>query len=773
VSDKKYALTLGYNSDGNADKLAEVQASALQVSSFDLADVATNHDPQQYQVLAWSAVGDGTFLYAPSTITAGGGGGGGGVSFPTGSTGDILYYHANGTSVTSIDPTTTPLNLATTGYVQSELADYATNTALATTNTAVALNTLKITNERTDLSEGTATNTTVDVNSSDGDNATLAAASTSRAGLMTKAKFDEVVVNNGKVTNADHTGDVTGDAALTIANDVVTFAKFQNISSNTILGRNTALAGDAKALSTAEVRTLLNVPELGSTNTFTQANAFQNGLNVTGPVVFTGVASFTQTPTVAGADVVVDSDLNAYATNVNLAATGAVLATTNLAIVDIAAGGASTVYVLSADAGANEIYYRNNSNAVDGIATTAGSRTFLGTAANFGNLIDVDFESGSILGNESTIYYDGTNWVNTPGGSTFQAGNKSVSSVSGSFTVSNVVTVPPGFTGKGDTTVDSFIIFSGTDASSTEYVGTRWGANWVEGPQNIATTDGNYFAYVSATPTGDTPGSSGVAAVALNDNALEFIENGSATTATFAALTVNGTAPSSTITPTLAGHLTTKTYVDTVDAAIIAGSVLKAIPVTISAKHTATGGISFTTVAPESTVTPAAGNDLTNKTYVDSRTGAPITVLAIGSGTADVDGVEHDMHWKVPAISDASITFAATEGSSITFATAGTYQIDVAARLNGGSSGYNRLQGTLMTYKYNTGTSSWDKLTDHIADDYVTRDSTTGPMGSFNLNTMLELSAGDQVKFSVSADSLGSSANMMEAGTILRIVGWT
>ena len=62
MSDKKYALTLGYNSDGNADKLAEVQASALQVSSFDLADVATNHDPQQYQVLAWSAVGDGTFL---------------------------------------------------------------------------------------------------------------------------------------------------------------------------------------------------------------------------------------------------------------------------------------------------------------------------------------------------------------------------------------------------------------------------------------------------------------------------------------------------------------------------------------------------------------------------------------------------------------------------------------------------------------------------------------------------------------------------------------
>ena len=302
---------------------------------------------------------------------------------------------------------------------------------------------------------------------------------------------------------------------------------------------------------------------------------------------------------------------------------------------------------------------------------------------DLGDLANVAISNpGSIESGTPLVSRGGDSW-GPQGGSEglISFGEKSVSAVSGSYTVSNVVTVPPGFTGRGDTTVDSFIMFSGTDASSTEYVGTRWGANWVEGPQNIATTDGNYFAYVSATPADDGgAGSSGVAAVALNANALQFMGDGKAP--------------------------------------------------------------------------------------------APMTVLAIGSGTADVDGVEHDMHWKVPAISDSNITFAATEGSSITFAVAGTYQIDVAARLNGGSSSYNRLQGTLMTYKYNTGTSSWDKLTDHIADDYVTRDATTGPIGSFNLNTMLELSANDKLKFSVSADSLGSSANMMEAGTILRIVGW-
>ena len=66
---------------------------------------------------------------------------------------------------------------------------------------AITANTAKSTNVSTDLSEGTTTNTTVDINSSDGSNATLAAASTSRAGLLTKAKFDEIVANTAKSTN--------------------------------------------------------------------------------------------------------------------------------------------------------------------------------------------------------------------------------------------------------------------------------------------------------------------------------------------------------------------------------------------------------------------------------------------------------------------------------------------------------------------------------------------------------------------------------------------
>ena len=45
-----------------------------------------------------------------------------------------------------------------------------------------------------------------------------------------------VAANTAKVTNAAHTGDVTGTVDLTIADDAVTFAKMQNISSNILLG---------------------------------------------------------------------------------------------------------------------------------------------------------------------------------------------------------------------------------------------------------------------------------------------------------------------------------------------------------------------------------------------------------------------------------------------------------------------------------------------------------------------------------------------------------
>ena len=59
-------------------------------------------------------------------------------------------------------------------------------------------------NVDTNLAEGTATATTVKVTSSTGTDATLASASTSRAGLLSKAKFDEIVANSLKVSDVNH-----------------------------------------------------------------------------------------------------------------------------------------------------------------------------------------------------------------------------------------------------------------------------------------------------------------------------------------------------------------------------------------------------------------------------------------------------------------------------------------------------------------------------------------------------------------------------------------
>ena len=98
-----------------------------------------------------------------------------------------------------------------------------------------------VTNVTTNLSEGTSSTTTVDVNSSDGTNATLLSASTSRAGILTKAKFDEIGVNTAKAANFNHTGDATGNEALTLA----------TVNSNVGTFTNADITVNAKGLITA------------------------------------------------------------------------------------------------------------------------------------------------------------------------------------------------------------------------------------------------------------------------------------------------------------------------------------------------------------------------------------------------------------------------------------------------------------------------------------------------------------------------------------------
>ena len=58
----------------------------------------------------------------------------------------------------------------------------------------------------------------------------------------------DITTNNAKVTNATHTGDVTGATTLTIADEAVTNAKMAHVATGTVKGRTAAGTGDVEDL---------------------------------------------------------------------------------------------------------------------------------------------------------------------------------------------------------------------------------------------------------------------------------------------------------------------------------------------------------------------------------------------------------------------------------------------------------------------------------------------------------------------------------------------
>jgi len=117
-------------------------------------------------------------------------------------------------------------------------------------------------NVATNLAESGATTTTVKVTSSTGTDATLNSASTSRAGLMSKAKFDQVEVNNNKVSDINH--NVSTNLSTT-QNTTTVVVNSSDGNNATISSASTSQAGvmtkaiyDEHLLNNAKVS---NVPE--------------------------------------------------------------------------------------------------------------------------------------------------------------------------------------------------------------------------------------------------------------------------------------------------------------------------------------------------------------------------------------------------------------------------------------------------------------------------------------------------------------------------------
>jgi len=108
--------------------------------------------------------------------------------------------------------------------------------------------------------------------------------------ILTDTERAAIAANTLKVTNATHTGDVTGDTALTISDDAVTFDKIQNIATNRVLARSSSGNGSVEDLTLPNFRTLINVED-GATANDTDANLLDR-TNHTGTQVAATISDF-------------------------------------------------------------------------------------------------------------------------------------------------------------------------------------------------------------------------------------------------------------------------------------------------------------------------------------------------------------------------------------------------------------------------------------------------------------------------------------------------
>ena len=135
-----------------------------------------------------------------------------------------------------------------------------------------------------------------------------------------------VAANTAKITNATHTGDVTGSGALTIANNAVTNGKAAQMATTTIKGRITAGTGDAEDLTATQARTVLNVAD-GATANLSNATLLDRA-NHTGTQLASTISDF-DAATAATASVTANTTKVTNATH-----TGEVTGATVLTIAD-------------------------------------------------------------------------------------------------------------------------------------------------------------------------------------------------------------------------------------------------------------------------------------------------------------------------------------------------------------------------------------------------------------------------------------------------------
>ncbi|MAK52260.1 hypothetical protein [Marinobacter sp.] len=407
---------MGFNRIPLALKFDDATGNSTGLIEFtpnlsDLGDVCLAvTGPSTGQLLGY----DGDKWCVTSISTGGGGGGASVTGVPTGNLGQIVTYASLNTPQ-ALSPTATPLNLATTGIVETQIQDslvgYATtaftdtryNTTATFYSTTATLLEEPSTGSNGDLLLYANNNQTATTGVAafiadqdivvDSDLTPYATTAFTDAKYNTTATFYSTTATLLEKPETGSNGDILLYANNNDTNttSVAAFIADQNIVVDSDLTPYATTAfTDAKYNTTATfystTATLLEKPSAGS-NGDILLYANNNDTNTT------SVAAF-----IADQDLVVDSDLNAYATT---------------AFTDSRYNTTATFYATTATLATNANLAATAAAAVQVADTTANSRAFLATNANVNDLANVDFndtvKTELLIRNSDTIFASALN----------------------------------------------------------------------------------------------------------------------------------------------------------------------------------------------------------------------------------------------------------------------------------------------------------------------------------------------------------------------------
>ena len=257
--------------------------------------------------------------------------------------------------------------------------------------------------------------------------------------INVQAAIDEVEarvdINDAKVSNATHTGDVTGATTLTISDNAVTNVKAADMAVNTIKGRITTGTGDPEDLTAAQVRTIINVADgatANSTDAFLLSRTNHTGTQTAATIsdfdteVSNNTSVAANTAKLSGHVIQDEGTSLTQRANLNFVGTGVTVtddSVNNRSVVTIAGGGGSAnvqkvdisitnpviaggvnLTSILASAGVGKAYVIHGFNFIaNGFAAATGNSSvgirYAGDGATYGSTIFAAAAGGNYIGN--------------------------------------------------------------------------------------------------------------------------------------------------------------------------------------------------------------------------------------------------------------------------------------------------------------------------------------------------------------------------------------